>query len=162
MTEQIIIVNDLDKVIGYKERDELTSKDIYRVSVLWIINSKGEILLAKRALTKKSDPDKWGSGVAGTIAKGETYFSNIMKEAKEELGLTNIYPVRGEKERIKNKDRTYFRQWYHISINKEFREFKLDKNEVSQIKWFKKDELLKEIKKNPKKFTSGVKKILEE
>ena len=63
MTEQIIIVNDLDKVIGYKERDKMTSKDIYRVSVLWIINSKGEILLAKRALTKKSDPENGGQAL---------------------------------------------------------------------------------------------------
>ena len=161
MDEQLIIVNNLDKVIGYKERDKITSKDIYRISVLWIINSKGMVLLAKRALSEKKGPGKWGPGVAGTIAKGETYFSNIMKEAKEELGLINIYPVRGEKDRIKKKDENYFRQWYHISINKNLSEFKLDKDEVSEVKWFRKDDLIKEIKKNPKKFTSAVISIFE-
>jgi len=93
MPVKIIIVDENDNPIGLKERGTLDyDKDIYRVSALWITNSKGQILIARRALTKKQNPGKWGPGVAGTIDEGETYDSNIIKEAKEELGLQNIKP----------------------------------------------------------------------
>lgn len=49
MSARIIIVNDRDEIIGYKERGTLAQQDIYRVSALWIKNPLGNILLAKRA-----------------------------------------------------------------------------------------------------------------
>ena len=94
MTEKIIIVDEDDNIIGSKERNSIVSGDIYRVSALLIENSKGEILLAQRALTKKHDPGKWGPPVAGTVEEGETYESNIVKEAEEELGLKNIQIIK--------------------------------------------------------------------
>lgn len=158
-SEQTIIVNELDKVVGYKSHEEITKKDIYRVSILWITNSKGEILLAKRSKNKKNSPNMWGPAVAGTNEKGETYFSNIMKEAKEEIGLEGIYPTRGEKDFIKN-EYNYFRQWHFITINKDIKDFKIKKDEVEEIRWFKKDDLIKEIKKHPKNFVSSVIQIM--
>jgi isopentenyldiphosphate isomerase len=56
MSELIPIVNLDDEIIGYKERSEITLQDIYRVSALWIENSKGEILLAQRGFMKKHNP----------------------------------------------------------------------------------------------------------
>lgn len=58
MKPLIPIVNDNDKIIGYKPRDDRNTKDMYRVSALWITNSKGDILLAQRAFTKKHNPLK--------------------------------------------------------------------------------------------------------
>jgi isopentenyl-diphosphate delta-isomerase len=73
MPEKIIIVDDEDNIIGIKEREEVDKKNLrYRCSALWVKNSKGEILLAKRALTKKHSPGKWGPAVAGTLAENET------------------------------------------------------------------------------------------
>ena len=54
---KIIIVNGEDKIIGYKKRGTLDLSDIYRVSALWIQNSKGEILLAQRSFDKKTIPE---------------------------------------------------------------------------------------------------------
>lgn len=161
MNNEIIIVNELDKVIGYKSRNEIKTSDIYRVAVLWITNSKGEILLAKRSKTKENSPSKWGTAVAGTVEKGETYYTNLIKEAREEIGLTDTYPVRGEKNRIKSKT-NYFRQWHFITINKDIKDFKLNKDEVEKIKWFKKDELLSEIKKKPSDFLDSVKDFMKD
>ena len=85
MSELITIVNLDDEIIGYKPRSEITSQDVYRVSALWIENSKGEILLAQRGFMKRNNPGKWGPAVAGTIDKGESYEENMYKEAEEEL-----------------------------------------------------------------------------
>ncbi len=57
--KRVIIVNEKDEQIALKERKDIKKEEIYRVSALWITNSKGEILLAQRGLNKKHDPGKW-------------------------------------------------------------------------------------------------------
>ena len=84
----IPIVNEQDEIIEYKDIRNRNPKEICRVSAIWLVDSDGNILLAQRAFSKKVDPGKWGPSVAGTVEKGETYEENIIKESKEEIGLT--------------------------------------------------------------------------
>ncbi|OGI75966.1 hypothetical protein A3C67_01195 [Candidatus Nomurabacteria bacterium RIFCSPHIGHO2_02_FULL_42_19] len=114
---KIPIVDKNDDVIEYRERNDQDANAIYRVSSLWIRNSKGEILLARRAFSKSHDPGKWGPAVAGTVEEGETYESNIIKEAEEELGLTNIQLVSGARLR-KRTNYNYFVQQFSIVLDK--------------------------------------------
>lgn len=86
MSSQIIVVDKDDKIITYKKRGTLLSKDIYRVSALWITNKKGEVLLAKRAMDKKLYPGCWGPAVAGTVEKGETYKIIFTKKQRKSWG----------------------------------------------------------------------------
>ena len=129
----------------------MESLDIYRVSALWIENSKGDILLAQRKFTKKHDPGKWGPAVAGTNDKGETYESNIEKETEEEIGLVGVKFIEEKYERIFG-DHNYFLKVFKLIIDKDINEFKIQEEEVEQIKWFKRDELLEELKQNPNNF----------
>jgi isopentenyldiphosphate isomerase len=62
-----IIVDENEKVIGAKERDQILPTDIQQITGLWLTNSKGEVLLAQRQITKKNDPGKWGPAAAGTV-----------------------------------------------------------------------------------------------
>lgn len=142
---KVIIVNDKDEIMGHKPIQDLTPKDIYRVSGLWIENSKGEILLARRAFTKKKDPGMWGPAVAGTVEQGESYEQNIIKEAEEELGLKNIKPKKGPKKRVKSPH-NHFTQWFMLKIDKPINKFKTQKEEVEEVKWFSKSELKELIK----------------
>lgn len=123
---------------------------------MWITNSKDEILLARRALTKSHSPGKWGPAVAGTVEEDETYYSNIIKEAKEELGLENIDPKIGPKIRVA-KNYNYFCQWFLLDIDKPVDEFKLQKTEVEKLKWVSLKYLLDEIKNNPDNFVEAMK-----
>jgi len=154
--EKIIIVDENDKIIGYKERETLNQSDIYRVSALWIQSSKGDILLARRKLNKKNDPGKWGPAVAGTNDKGESYESNIVKEAEEEIGLRDHRFQKFDKIRYSGKH-NYFCQWFRLIIDKKLEEFVIQKNEVEEIKWFKKDKLLKKLENNPSNFLKSMK-----
>lgn len=86
--EEIIPIVDMqDTIIWHKERSAITYDDIYRVSSLVIINpSRNKFILAQRASWKLS-PERWANSVDGTVWQGETYRQNIIKEAKEEIGL---------------------------------------------------------------------------
>jgi len=151
------IVDENDNIIDYKERNTLDyQKDVYRVSALWIINSKGEVLLAKRAATKTQDPNKWGPAVAGTVDKEESYEQNITKEAEEELGLKDIEFQKGPKTRVKGRY-NYFCQWFILKTDKDIHEFRIEPDEVSEIKWWSKEELKEQLKANPELFVSGMK-----
>ncbi len=141
---KIIIVNEKDEIIDHKERGTLNKNDIYRVSALWIMNSKGEVLLAQRSFNKKNNPGKWGPAVAGTNDIGETYLSNIIKEAEEEIGINIPNPKKLQKNRINGKN-NYFVQWYYLELDKEIIEFALQEDEVEKIKWFSKEEFLEGI-----------------
>lgn len=154
---RILIVDEKDNIIGNKNRNSRIKKDIYRVSALWITNDKNEILLAKRSLTKKISPGIWGPAAAGTIELGETYDSNIIKEAKEEIGLIDINPIKDKKILYKNQT-NYFCQWYKLRINKNINDFKIDKNEVIDIRLVNHKELKDEIDKSPDKFLASLKK----
>lgn len=150
-----IIVDENDKIIGFKDRDKTTKDDIYRVTGLWLENSRGEILLAQRAFSKKNGPGKWGPAVSGTVEKGETYDRNILKEAEEEIGLKNIEFQKGEKMRATG-NHNYFAQWYFAKLDRDAKDFKINKEEVEQVRWFTKDELEKKIQESPEKVVSGL------
>ncbi len=129
------VVDDNDTVIGHKDRLTLDfQKDIYRVAALWITNSKNEVLLAQRKLTKDRDPGKWGPAVAGTLDAGETYETNIYKEAEEEIGLSGVKFKIGPKMRI-HEPRNYFCQWFTLELDRSSNSFRLQEDEVEAIKW---------------------------
>ncbi len=153
---RLTVVNQNDEIIDYKFDEDLLSTDIYRVSALWLTNSKGETLLAQRAFSKSHDPGKWGPAVAGTVEEGETYKQNIVKEIEEEIGLTGIKLKLGPKLERKAKYH-YFVQWFFATVDKSAESFKIQKSEVERVKWFSKKELINELKENPEKFLSSTK-----
>ena len=112
--QKIIIVDDTDKIIGFKLRNEIDYLvDNYRWSGVWIANSNNQVLMAQRKLTRDKDPGMWGPAVAGTLEEGETYESNAYKEVEEEIGLKNIILELGPKERL-TTPRKSFGQWFFV------------------------------------------------
>ena len=148
---KIPVVNENDEIIGHKERDDRDVNAIYRVSYLWITDTEGRVLLAQRAFDKKHDPGKWGPAVAGTVEEGETYESNIIKETEEEIGLKSIKPLLGIKKRQRNKY-NYFSQEFLLTLPYGFNDFKIQEEEVAEIKWFTVEELKNKLKINPEDF----------
>ncbi|HLC90511.1 MAG TPA: NUDIX domain-containing protein [Candidatus Nanoarchaeia archaeon] len=152
-----IIVDETDTIIGYKQSNSLKKDDWYRVSALWITNSKGNILLAKRHHSKSHHPGKWGPAVAGTVDEGETYEENIIKEAEEELGLRNIKPTLGPKTRT-DADYCHFTQWYLLNIDIEISLLKIQEDEVEKVRWFSPPELHRQLQNHPDDFLPTMKK----
>jgi isopentenyl-diphosphate Delta-isomerase len=152
----IPFVNEKDEILGYTTLEEIDKKGLtYRVSALWVTNSKGKILLARRAFTKSHHPGKWGPAAAGTVEKGESYEVNIIKEAEEELGLKNITPQEGPKTKSKSKYK-HFTHWFFYEIDKKIKEFKIQKEEVAEVKWFSLEEVKNLLENNTKEILKNV------
>ncbi len=160
MPNKIIIVDKNDRVIGAKDRAEVTEDDIYRVSALWLTNSSGGILLARRHKNKSHDPGKWGPAVAGTVEIGETYEDNIYKEAREELGLREVNFQIGPKMEV-TEPHHFFCQWYFYKTDRKVQAFEVQAEEVSDVQWFEKEIAYQEINTHPERFINYMKMYLE-
>jgi isopentenyl-diphosphate delta-isomerase type 1 len=69
-----------------ERKAELPAGTYHLGADVWIMNSKGELLIQKRAKSKKTYPDMWAM-TCGTASKGENAEQAICREAKEELGI---------------------------------------------------------------------------
>ena len=59
----------------------------HRVVLVWIINSKGEILLQRRAEHLTLFPGLWDVSVSGHISAGDEATPTAVREIQEELGV---------------------------------------------------------------------------
>ena len=148
---RIPIVNEQDEVISYKEKKDLLPTDRNRDTGLFVVNEKKEILLAKRSANKKLYPNRWSVAVSGTVEEGETYKSNIIKEAIEEIGLKDIKPVFLFKY-LKENEVKRISGVFKVNVSSNYN-FILEPKEVSEIRWFSDKELEKLFKLNKKMFT---------
>jgi len=147
---RIIVVDERDNIIGYKERKDRLSSDIIRVTGLMVYNSKDELLLAQRVHTKKYDPGKWGPAAAGTVEEGETHEDNVIKEAEEEIGLV-VDPgklIKGPCKMV-GAETGYFVQRFFYKSDLPIEDFKIREDEVAEIKWMDISNLIKDIEKHP-------------
>ncbi len=157
---RITIVNEQDEVIGSKERDEIASEDIYRVSALYVEDKDGNILMAKRATTKKHNPGAWQNAVAGTVEEGESYGRNIIKEAAEEIGIEFDHLLVAHKE-FRDGEHKFFCQWYFAIIDQTGDALKRQESEVEELKWFTPEEFKAEFKRARENFTGDLLSVYE-
>ena len=155
--ELVSIVDEQDRVVATKAREDLTPNDIIRVSVLWIENGKGKVLLQQRALSKSLAPGQWGPAVAGTVESHETYYSNIIKEAEEEIGFVNFTPLEVSKRLYWEPDGQFGRMFtfYRAVMDKALSDFTIQPDEVAQLKWVAKDAILSDVRENPKRYVAS-------
>jgi isopentenyl-diphosphate delta-isomerase type 1 len=94
MDELFPLVDEQGKVIGSASRTECHSgsKYLHPVVHLHIFNKNGELLLQKRSANKDIQPNKWDTSVGGHVDWGETVEQALMREVREELGITDFIP----------------------------------------------------------------------
>ena len=157
MKSDIIIVDEDDAIIGYKRRDLITYNDIYRVSGLWLTDAKtGDVLIAQRKWTKKNDPGKWSAAAAGTNDKGETYEQNILKEAREELGLTDLQLRLGPKQFVDDSEHQFFCQLFVASIDKEQTTITMQAEELEAVRWIPVATLIQDVQHHPDRYVPSI------
>ena len=152
----IVILNEKGEYTGKVETREKCHKEglWHKAVVVFIINSKGQVLLQRRSLNKKMWANMWDITAGGHVLAGEFGFQAIIRECKEELGIelsknditfigaTTSTNIKGD---IINN---HFNEYY--IANKEIDEttLQLQEEEVSEVKWIDKNEIIDKIKNN--------------
>jgi len=95
MSEEIFdVVNERDEVIDAKPRSKVHRLGLlHRAVHVLVFNSRGEIFLQKRSMTKDREAGKWDSSTSGHVDSGEDYDACVVRELHEELGLKLTAPL---------------------------------------------------------------------
>ena len=114
----------------------------YLVVVVFIQNDLGKFLIQKRSLEKGG---KWAT-TDGHPKAGESSIDGIITEVKEEIGIDL------DKTKLKLfktvHDEDCFCDLYYINMEVDLSHIKLQKEEVSDIMWFSKEEIDNLIENN--------------
>lgn len=65
---------------------------LHPVIHLHVFNTKGELYLQKRSMSKDIQPGKWDTSVGGHVSPSEAVEDAVRREAFEELGLKVLNP----------------------------------------------------------------------
>lgn len=90
------IVNEYDEVIGQDTRKHIhDNHEIHRGVHVLVRNSKGDVLVQRRSLSKDYYPGYYDISVGAQVSSGESYEDAARREVAEELGcqVTSLIPV---------------------------------------------------------------------
>lgn len=89
MMEHVVLVDEKDTQIGIMEKMAAhIVPRLHRAFSIFIFNSKGELLLQQRALTKYHSPGLWTNTCCSHPRNGESLEQATTRRLKEEMGLT--------------------------------------------------------------------------
>lgn len=126
----------------------------HKAVVVFIINSKNQVLLQKRSKNKRMWPDMWDITAGGHVLTGEFGFQAIIREVKEELGIELnkneiIFLGSALSSNIsRNIINNHFNEFYVVNKNIDENKLKLQEEEVSEVKWIDKEDIIKRINDN--------------
>lgn len=88
------LVDEEGNVVGKATRGECHngSKLLHPVVHLHVFNAQGAVYLQKRPEWKDIQPGKWDTAVGGHLDYGETPEKALLREVREELGITDFMP----------------------------------------------------------------------
>ena len=148
MQEEIFpLVDEQGIVVGQAPRSVCHdgSKLLHPVIHLHIFNSKGELYLQKRSATKDVQPNRWDSSVAGHIDLNETPEKAALREASEELNISDIIPRYITKYIIETDRECELSYCYYAIYDGSF---KLNTEELADGRFWTIDEVQKELGKD--------------
>lgn len=149
------------------DKDDVHNKNFLHNEIgVFIINNSGEILLEKRSPNKRYSPNKWGL-CAGHVDTGETLIEAAIREIHEEIGIdvleSDLTPF-GNFETFIDDTNSHLTHFYYLKCNKKAYEFIIQKEELTEVKWFKIDDIINMINNNDTStvFTSSRLNLFEE
>jgi isopentenyl-diphosphate delta-isomerase type 1 len=150
-SELFDVVDSQDRVIGQATRGEVHTKGLLHRSVhILVFNSRGELFLQKRAMTKDENPGYWDSSAAGHVNAGEEYRTSAHRELMEELGIS------GELQFFMKFSASRETLWEHVETYLCATDQKITINalEISEGRFWPISDLKASVHSHPGQFTS--------
>ncbi len=148
-SELFPIVDVNGYVIGKATRQECHcgSMLLHPVVHLHILRRGGYIYLQKRSMNKDIQPGKWDTAVGGHVDYGESIEEALFRETREELGFTGFTPQKLCSYLFKSSVEHEFVNTFVTIIDEDFAPI-VDKNEISEGRFWHIDEIIEALGKN--------------
>jgi isopentenyl-diphosphate delta-isomerase len=159
---EIILVDENDNEIGIEEKLKVHKEGkLHRAFSIFIFNSKGELLLQKRAKAKYHSGGLWTNTCCSHPRPNQNIENEAKRRLEEEMGIdcdleeiSSIVYRTGVGNLIEH-------EFDHIFVGKFEGNPEPNKDEVEDWKWIGIDELKKSLYENPERYTSWFRIILQ-
>lgn len=163
MSEQVILVNSKDEPIGTMEKLKAHEEGLlHRAFSVFIFNSKGQLLLQRRALHKYHSAGLWTNTCCSHPRPGESTLEAANRRLKEEMGID--CELKHEMEFIYKApfDNGLIEHEYdHVFIGHTDFIPTINPNEVAEFKYIEVAPLRRDIHNNPHEYTAWFKIIMD-
>lgn len=157
--EYLEVVDEENNLTGQiEERDIIHKKGLWHREIsVWIMNQDGEVLLQKRSAKKKQGANNW-STCAGHVDVGEEPKMTAIREIQEELGIKvqekDLEYLFTEKVAVvlTNSYNNVFSYKYFLKTNTPVEDYKINLDEVSEVKYISLVELEQLMKDRPSNY----------
>ena len=153
--EEVILVNDKDKVLGYMEKQEAHIKGLmHRAFSIFIFNDKNEILLQKRSEAKYHSGGLWTNTCCSHPRKNEKNIDAARRRLVEEMGMVcDLEKVFNFTYKAHLDKGLTEHEYDHVFFGFTNQKPTINKEEVSDFKYISIDNLEKDVLLEPEKFT---------
>ena len=153
--EFVILVDENDNPIGTEEKVKchLPNGKLHRAFTALLFDKNGRLVLTRRAKGKMLWPEDWDGTFASHPRESETYVSSGERRMPEELGIEGKLDYLHKFEyHVPYKDVGSENEICGtlIGVIDEDTKLKEIEGEIDEIKWISAEELISEIKTNPK------------
>ncbi|MDO8452012.1 MAG: isopentenyl-diphosphate Delta-isomerase, partial [bacterium] len=90
LIEYVVLVDEKNQELGTMPKDQVHTTDtpLHRGFSLFVFNDRKELLVTRRARTKKTFPGVWTNTLCGHPAPGERSIDAARRRLQDELGLS--------------------------------------------------------------------------
>ena len=157
--EYVILVNDNDMPLGAMEKMEAHERGkLHRAFSIFIFNTKGEMMLQKRAEDKYHSPGLWTNTVCSHPHPGEDTEEAAHRRLVEEMGFDcDLKELFSFKYKAKVGGGLVEHEYDHVFIGKTDKKPVPNPEEVSDWKYVSLEDVLADIKNNPDNYTEWFK-----
>lgn len=161
---QVVLVNDQDQETGLLEKHEAHRKGLlHRAFSVFVFNSRGELLLQRRAFGKYHSEGLWTNTCCSHPYPGEETIAAAKRRLHEEMGLTcELQAVFSFIYQAKLDNGFIEHEFDHVLVGFSDETPHLDTSEAMSFKWINLDDIQKSIRKSPSLYTEWFKIILNE
>jgi isopentenyl-diphosphate delta-isomerase len=159
---KVILVDKNDNEIGIEEKLKAHQEGkLHRSFTIFIFNSKGELLLQKRAKTKYHSGGLWSNTCCSHPKPNKNLKEEAKRRLKEEMGIeVDLKEIFSLLYKAKVGDLIEY-EFDHVFLGKFDGNPRPNPTEAEDWKWINQKKLKKDLKENPEKYTAWFKIILD-
>ena len=165
MSEFFDVLNEWGEYTDMVESREVCHKNglWHRAVVVFILSPDNKkVLLQQRSSSKKLWPNLWDITAGGHVLTGELGYQSAIRETKEEIGISidknELTFIGATTSENKSGDiiNRHFNEYYIVHKDVDIKDVVIQKDEVQDIKWFDKEEVIRRISNNYEDLTDKI------